>query len=505
MKLRNLLQKLDYKCVCGSLETEISKICCDSRQAVSGCLFVCIKGTDYDGHDFAIKAVESGAAALVTDDKEALGKLSEDLTGTTVIQVESARFALAYLAAAFFKEPAGRLTTIGITGTKGKTTTAYLIRSVLEQAGLRTGLIGTIETIIGKERIPAVNTTPESLLLQEYLFRMAEAGMDAVVMEVSSQGLKMCRTEGFIFDYGIFTNLGEDHIGPGEHENMEEYIACKSLLFRQCRVGIINCDDPLWQKVVRSHTCRIETYGFGKNADYQVRNYRLYSECGALSTEFEVKKQGIYYGYSFGRQEDGIVFQTSTPGKFSVYNGLAAIAICDHFGVDPKTVQAALKNACVKGRMEIVETGKDYTILIDYAHNAMSLKSLLETLREYKPARLVCLFGCGGNRSGLRRLEMGEVSGQLADYTILTSDNPRYEEPEKILQDIEEGMIPTGGAYIVICDRREAIAYGIKNARPGDILVLAGKGHEEYQEIKGKKYPMDERKIIRGILEKEPA
>ena len=505
MKLQNLLQKLDYECVCGSLETEISKICCDSRQAVSGSLFVCIKGTDYDGHDFARKAVESGASALVTDDKEALEELAKDFTGTTVIQVESARYALAYLAAAFFGEPAGRLTTIGITGTKGKTTTAYLVRSVLEQAGLRTGVIGTIETIIGKERIPSVNTTPGPLLLQEYLYRMAEAGMDAVVMEVSSQGLKMCRTEGFIFDYGIFTNLGEDHIGPGEHRDMEEYVACKSLLFPQCRVGIINCDDPQWQRVVRDHTCRIETYGFDKNADYRAQNYRLYSGHGALSTEFEVKKQGNDYGNDSGGGEEAFVFQTSTPGKFSVYNGLAAIAICDHFGVDPQTVWNALKNACVKGRMEIVETGRDYTILIDYAHNAMSLKSLLETLREYKPARLVCLFGCGGNRSGLRRLEMGEASGQLADYTIITSDNPRYEEPEKILADIEKGIIPTGGAYTVICDRREAIAYGMKNAGAGDILVLAGKGHEEYQEIKGKKYPMDEREIIRGILEKEPA
>lgn len=492
MRLQDLTQKLEFTCLCGSMETEITKVCHDSRRVTKGSLFICIKGLGYDGHDFFRQAVEAGASAVVIERPEIFRSFESPIEGITVLYVESTRYALAHIAAAFYGHPANRLTTIGITGTKGKTTTAYLIRSVLEKAGLKVGLIGTIEVLIGEEKIPTINTTPEALLLQEYLFRMAEAGMDAVVMEVSSQGLGQCRTEGFVFDYGIFTNLGEDHIGPGEHRDMEEYIACKSLLFQSCRVGIVNCDDPAWEKVTKGHVCRLETYGFSGDVDYRAQSLGLCRENDLLSVRFAVEKYGKRFEY-----------QTAAPGKFSVYNSLAAIALCDHFGVAPGQLEEALKSAQIRGRMETVRTTKPYTILIDYAHNAMSLESLLQTLREYEPARLICLFGCGGNRSRLRRLEMGEVSGRLADFTIITSDNPRFEEPEDIIENILEGITPTGGAYTAICDRREAIAFGMRYAGPGDILVLAGKGHEEYQEIRGKRFPMDEREIIRQILEEE--
>lgn len=494
MNLQDLTQKLEFTCLCGSMETEITKVCHDSRCVTKGSLFVCIQGQGFDGHHFFGQAVKAGASAVVIEEPEVFRSFEALTEGITVLLVQSTRYAMAHIAAAFYGHPANRLTTIGITGTKGKTTTAYLIQSVLEKAGLKVGLIGTIEVRIGEEKIPTINTTPESLLLQEYLFRMAEAGMDAVVMEVSSQGLGQCRTNGFVFDYGIFTNLGEDHIGPGEHRDMEEYIACKSLLFQSCRVGIVNCDDPTWEKITKDHVCRLKTYGFSENSDYRAQDMGLYRENDLLSVRFAVEK----YGKKFE-------FQTATPGKFSVYNSLAAIALCDHFGVAPVLLKEALKSAQVRGRLEIVRTEKPYTILIDYAHNAMSLESLLLTLREYEPARLICLFGCGGNRSRLRRLEMGEVSGRLADFTIITSDNPRFEEPEDIIEDIIEGITPTGGAYAAICDRREAVAFGMQHAGPGDILVLAGKGHEEYQEIKGKRFPMDEREMIRQILEEEHA
>lgn len=485
MLLRNLLQKLPEKSICGNVDIKITKVCCDSVNVVPGSLFVCMKGARCDGHIFAEAAVKGGAAAIVAEGDT---ELSEEANTVTVIRVPDTRSALAYLSAAFWGNPANYLTTIGITGTKGKTTCAYLIRSVLERAGMKVGLIGTIETIIGREHIPSENTTPESCLLQEYLYRMVEAGLDAVVMEVSSQGLKLCRTEGFVFDYGIFTNLGDDHIGPGEHASLEEYIACKSLLFQRCRVGIINCDDAKWQEVTKHHTCTIVTYGFSENADYRAYDTTLQREEGRLFVTFKV---------------GDALFQTATPGKFSVYNGLAAIAVCLGFGVSRELIYKSLKEAQVRGRMETVEAAGGYTLLIDYAHNAMSLESLLKTLREYEPHRLLCLFGCGGNRSKLRRTEMGRVSGKLADFTIVTSDNPRFEEPQDIIEDIIEGIAPTGGQYVAICDRREAIAYALAHAKPGDILVLAGKGHEKYQEIRGEKFPMDERELIAGILGKE--
>lgn len=505
MKLCELLHVLKEADIRGSRDVEVTKVCCDSRRIEKGALFVCIRGNRTDGHNFAQDAVDAGALVLVLEKdfgsqdstlKERMKKTEEMLLarGGAVLEVPCTRHALAFLSAAFFGHPARFLTTIGITGTKGKTTTAYLIHSVLTQAGLRVGLIGTIETIIGEEHIPAENTTPESCFLQETLFRMVEAGMDAVVMEVSSQGLKLARTAGFVFDYGIFTNLGEDHIGPGEHRDLEEYMECKSRLFRQCRIGIVNCDDIHWKRIVQEHTCLLETYGFSEEAKYQAIKTSLLREKERLAVQFEVRMP-------CGVCEEP--FETATPGKFSVYNSLAAIVLCGHFGVENKLLRQVLKTTRVKGRMEPVAVPGGYTLLIDYAHNAMSLESLLETLREYQPKRLLCLFGCGGNRSRLRRIEMGQVSGKLADLTILTSDNPRFEEPLAILKDIKEGILTTGGSFVEIEDRREAIAYAMGIATPGDILVLAGKGHETYQEIKGEKYPMDERELIRRILTKE--
>ncbi len=390
--------------------------------------------------------------------------------------------------AAWFGHPAEKLKVIGITGTKGKTTTTYLVKSILENAGHKVGLIGTIEAIIGDKVIPAANTTPESYVVQQYFAEMVEAGCDSVVMEVSSQGLMLHRTAGFLFDLGIFTNIEPDHIGPNEHKDFEDYMHCKGMLFKQCRVGIVNADDEHLEKVLEGHTCSLETFGFSEKADLRAKDLHLVTGKGTL---------GIAY------QAEGLMnfpVEIDLPGKFSVYNSLTAIAICRHFGVSVENIQKALKAAKVKGRIEMVKVSDDFTLMIDYAHNAMSLESLLTTLREYEPARLVCLFGCGGNRSKLRRYEMGEVSGRLADLTIITSDNPRDEEPQAIIDDIKIGISKTAGHYVEIADRKEAIAYAIRHGQPGDIIVLAGKGHEDYQEIKGKKYPMDERDLIRDIL-----
>ena len=403
--------------------------------------------------------------------------------------VEDTRYALALISAAYFGYPAKKLKVIGITGTKGKTTTTFMIRSILEHAGISTGLIGTIEVIIGDKHIPAHNTTPESYEVQEYFAQMVEAGCKVVVMEVSSQGLKLHRTAGIRFDIGIFTNLAPDHIGENEHASFEEYMECKSRLFRQCDIGIVNADDEHCSDILKGHTCKVETYGFSEKADLRASDLKLVNRPGFLGVDYHVS--GLL---NFDVEID-------MPGRFSVYNSLVAIAVCRHFDIPKEDMLAALEVVQTKGRIEKVKVSDDFTLMIDYAHNAMSLESLLTTLKEYNPKRLVCLFGCGGNRSKLRRYEMGEVSGNLADLTVITSDNPRFEEPQAIIDDIKTGIAKTSGKYVEIIDRKEAIRYVIENGQPGDVIVLAGKGHEDYQEICGVKHPMDERVLIAEVLE----
>ena len=486
MVLAALLEKLEYELVSGSEDMQIENVVYDSRKVTEGSLFICIEGGTADGHTFIPDVVKKGAKALIVT-KDVSGLLPAD-ADVTVIRVKDSRYALAFVSAAYFGHPAEKLKVIGITGTKGKTTTTYLVKSILEHAGHKVGLVGTIEAVIGQEHIPANNTTPESYVLQEYFAKMVEAGCDTVVMEVSSQGLMLHRTQGFVFDYGIFTNIEPDHIGPLEHKDFADYMHCKGLLFKQCRVGIVNCDDAHYQDVIRDHTCKIETFGFAENADYRAQDLKLISGAGFLGIDFKA------------RGKVNLDIELHAPGRFSVYNALCAIAICNHFGVTADEVEEALLQAHVKGRIELVKVSDDFTLMIDYAHNAMALESLLTTLREYKPKRLVCLFGCGGNRSKLRRYEMGEVSGKLADLTVITSDNPRNEEPQAIIDDIKMGISKTDGKYVEIIDRKEAIAYVIRHGQPGDVIVLAGKGHEDYQEIKGKKYPMDERDIIADVL-----
>ena len=486
MVLAALLEKLEYELDSGSEDMQIENVVYDSRKVTEGSLFICIEGGTADGHTFIPDVVKKGAKALIVT-KDVSGLLPAD-ADVTVIRVKDSRYALAFVSAAYFGHPAEKLKVIGITGTKGKTTTTYLVKSILEHAGHKVGLVGTIEAVIGQEHIPANNTTPESYVLQEYFAKMVEAGCDTVVMEVSSQGLMLHRTQGFVFDYGIFTNIEPDHIGPLEHKDFADYMHCKGLLFKQCRVGIVNCDDAHYQDVIRDHTCKIETFGFAENADYRAQDLKLISGAGFLGIDFKA------------RGKVNLDIELHAPGRFSVYNALCAIAICNHLGVTADEVKEALLQAHVKGRIELVKVSDDFTLMIDYAHNAMALESLLTTLREYKPKRLVCLFGCGGNRSKLRRYEMGEVSGKLADLTVITSDNPRNEEPQAIIDDIKVGISKTDGKYVEIIDRKEAIAYVIRHGQPGDVIVLAGKGHEDYQEIKGKKYPMDERDIIADVL-----
>lgn len=477
---------MEYNVAQGNADTCISTLVYDSRKVEKDSVFVCISGSIRDAHDFIPDVVEKGAAAVIVE-KDV--KVREDVT---VIRVENTRYALACMAAAYFGYPAEQLKTIGITGTKGKTTTTYMVKSILESSGIKTGLIGTIEILYGDTRIPAKNTTPESYEVQEYFRQMVDAGMQAVVMEVSSQGLMLHRVSGFTFDFGVFTNLEPDHIGEHEHKDFADYMHCKSLLFQQCRQGILNADSEHLEGILKGHTCKVETFGCEGEADLRAEKLELFHGKGMLGVRYQVT----------GLMDFPV--EVNVPGRFSVYNSLTAIAICRHFGVEVPVIKEALRHVNVKGRIELVPVSPRFTLMIDYAHNAMALESLLTTLKEYQPKRLVCLFGCGGNRAKSRRYEMGEVSSKLADLTVVTSDNPRFEEPMDIIADILTGVKKADGEYVTIADRKEAIAYCIANAKDGDVIVLAGKGHEDYQEIKGEKHHMDERELIADILEEHP-
>lgn len=483
MKCIQLLEQLEYKCLKGSTDVEVTAVVNDSRKLSEGCLFLCIRGASFDGHSFAAEAVKKGASVLVVEEPV------EVPDGVTVIQVESTRYAMALISAAWFGYPAREMTTVAVTGTKGKTTTTYMIRALLEKMGHKVGVIGTIEVLIGEEHIPVNNTTPESYDIHKYFRQMKDAGCDVVVMEASSQGFKLDRTAGIEFDYGLFTNLSPDHIGPNEHADFAEYLACKAMLFTQCKQGFANIDDEHFAEIVVGAKCPVQTFGLAENADLRAEEIELTRDTDFLGVDFTLS------GLQEGRVSCGV------PGTFNVHNALGAISVAFAMGADLALVNEVLRHFAVKGRVQIIPTGYEYTLIVDYAHNAVALESILNTLRAYHPTRLISLFGCGGNRSKLRRFEMGEVSGKLADLTVITSDNPRFEEPQAIIDDILTGIGKTDGEYISIIDRREAISYVMHHAQPGDIVVLAGKGHETYQEIKGKKYHMSEEEIVQDVLD----
>lgn len=483
MILQTLFENIPAVLRQGSWLTDITAVTAYSKEVTKNSLFICIKGMDRDGHLYIEEAVSKGAVAcLVNEAFWEHWKLPETIS---VITVEDTREAAAMAAAAFYHYPSRELKVIGVTGTKGKTSTTFMIRDILEKAGYKTGLLGTIDYEIGNEKKTAERTTPEAIDIQRYLREMADCGCQFAVMEVSSQGLKLHRVDAITFDVGVFTNLGKDHIGPKEHRDMTEYAACKSLLFQKCRMGFGNLDDACYAEIFKNAKCRICTYSCHQEADVRASDIMLVHRNSHLSTFFKV---------------NGGEYAVSAPGDFSVYNAVASIAVCRHYGISPSIIRKALMDIQVPGRVEVIKNARGYLLLIDYAHNAMSLKNVLETMRRYHPRQLWVLFGCGGGRSLARRKEMGRVSGKYADFTVITSDNPRYENPETIMQAIEAGMKETVGQYRMIADRKEAIRFLLENAKAGDILILAGKGHEQYQEINGKYLPFDERKIVQEIL-----
>ncbi|NLK68111.1 MAG: UDP-N-acetylmuramoyl-L-alanyl-D-glutamate--2,6-diaminopimelate ligase [Clostridiaceae bacterium] len=481
MELTKLIEGLDILDIQGTTNKQISRIVYDSRRAVPGALFVCVDGFKTDGHKFIQSAIDNGATTfLVQKDVPAIDDI-------TIIKVPDTRYALAHVSAVFFEHPSRDFTLLGITGTKGKTTITYMIKSILEQADQMVGLIGTVANIIGSEKMPAQRTTPESLDLQEVFDNMKYKGADTVVMEVSSQGLKLSRVACSDFDIGVFTNLSEDHIGGDEHPDMEDYLNSKIKLFSLAKRGLVNVDCGYSDRVFESSQCECMTFGISNKADISAQDIVTHAD----RVEFFVTTPWF---------SSNVV--VSVPGKFSVYNALAAIGVTGMMGIAPEHIVNGLKDIHIPGRAEIVPTpNKPYTVMIDYAHTPDSLRNILQTVKEFVPNRLISVFGCGGDRDRTKRPQMGKISGEIADITLITSDNPRTEEPMDIIKDIEEGIKETDGQYSIIQDRTSAIRHAMKIAQKGDIIVLAGKGHETYQIFKDKTIHYDEREIVKDILE----
>jgi len=482
--LKEILENVNYELIKGNIDVDITDIKYNSKEVQENDLFIARIGTTSDSHAFIPDAIKNGAKVIVIE-KDV--EVKEDVT---VIKVKSSKEALAYMSAAYFNHPAKELTTIGLTGTAGKTSTTYMLKAMLEKAGNKVGLIGTICALIGERRIELHNTTPESYEVQKMFREMVNEGCKYAVMEVSSQGLKMHRVDGFTFDYGIFTNISPEHIGPNEHESFEEYLYCKSLLFKKCKVGIVNTDATRWQDIMKEHTCEVIKYGVNsEDVDVRASNIEFIMEDNFLGMGFEVS------GKLSGK------FKVSIPGRFSVYNSLCAMTIANELGIKVDAIRKALEDIKVTGRMELVSGNETYKLIVDYAHNEDEMNNLMDTISEYHPKRLVCIFGGGGNRAKARRYDMGEVAGKWSDLIILTEDNPRWEEIESINNDIIVGINKSNGKYIIIDDRKEAIRYAMKNAEKGDIILLIGKGHEQYQEVKGVRHFWDERQVVKEVEE----
>lgn len=478
MQLKELISGINSVDIKGSLDIDIVDVAYDSRKVRSGSLFVCVEGFKVDGHDYIPVAIENGASALLVQ------KEVDAPEGITVIRVDDTRFALASTSDIFFGHPSKKFNLIGVTGTKGKTTTTYMIKSILETSAGKVGLIGTIVNSIGNHVLPAERTTPESYDLQALFNDMLEKEVRSVVMEVSSHALELHRVSCSDYDIGVFTNLSRDHLDF--HETFENYLNAKIKLFDMCKKALVNIDSEYGERVKNAAKCQVYTFGIEKDADIRAVNTVKNPD----SVEFD-----LISPWADGR------IRVNIPGKFNIYNALAAIGCSLLSGIPIKNIKAGLESVVVPGRAEVVETGRDFTIIIDYAHSPDSLESILTTVKGYAPGRLVCMFGCGGDRDRTKRPIMGEISGRISDFTVITSDNPRTEDPESIVEEIEAGIKNTSGAYKTIVDRRAAIKYVIENALPQDIIVLAGKGHETYQIFKDKTIHFDEREVVREILD----
>lgn len=493
----SLLERTEYTLLHGLLDAEIRGICMDNRTCTVDDAFICITGARFDTHTCVEQIAQAGAALIVVcadwaaSHGEEIRMLPEH---TAVVSVKDTRLAKAQIAAAWYGHPADHLITIGITGSKGKTTTTHMLSSMLKEAGFTVGTIGTNGAIIGDELHELNNTTPDSEEMQMYLAKMVSAGCTAAVIECSSQGLMQHRTGGFTFDYAIFTNIAEgDHVGPNEHKSFEEYLYCKSLLLKNAKLGIVNADDTHIDGLLSGVTTPLLFYGEEQQEHLRPLDYEAY----AIEKTFDGQNPGLVFDIR-GSFEGH--FYVNMPGLFNVGNALAAIVVAGNMGVPAEAMQRALGNLSIKGRIDMVYRSDRFQVCVDFAHNGYSTRNLLMALREFRPKRLVCIFGADGNRAKSRRYEMGEASGRLADLSIVTSGHNRYESFEQIFEDISVGLSRTTGAYIVIPNRREAIRYAIEHVEDGDLITIIGLGHETYQEENGVKYPYSDTEYVRSVI-----
>ena len=489
MNLKKILAGLEGIKAKGEVDKEVTTIEKDSRNVVEGSMFFAIKGFSADGTQYISSAIERGAKVILVDEETDIRTINLP-ADVTLLVVPDARYAMAICACNFYDNPSRKVKLIGVTGTKGKTTTTYMIKEILQKQGIKTGLIGTIAIYSGEKKIiDSDRTTPESIELQEYLAQMVEDGCEAVVMEVSSQSLKLNRVAGCEFDIAVFTNFSEDHISPKEHPDMQDYFNSKLKLFKMCKFGFVNVDDLQVCKVPKLiPECDIKTYGIDNT-------------CNLLAKDITITNSYVDFKVKIGERNERV--KVGIPGRFSVYNSLAAINVATKLGCSVDSIKEALLEVRVPGRSELVNNSKELTIMIDYAHSPESLENILNAVKSYTRGRVISVFGCGGDRDTAKRPIMGEISGRIADFTIITSDNPRTEEPQSIVDEIETGIKKTKGKYECIVDRIEAIKYAINMASKKDIIVLAGKGHEPYQEINGVKHPFDERIIVNQIIKGE--
>lgn len=487
MKLTEILSGLEGLKSKGNLEIDVSNVTSDSREIKKGDMFVAIKGFDTDGHNYLQSAIANGAKVIMVEDLEPVKALDlpEDVT---LLLAKDTRKALAICSCNFYDNPSRKFKLIGITGTKGKTTTSFMVKEILQKQGKKVGLIGTIATYIGDKKLEdSDRTTPESSKLQKIFAQMEEEGCEAVVMEVSSQSLKLNRVYGCDFDMAIFTNFSEDHISAKEHPDMEDYFNSKLKLFEMAKVGFVNSDDIRTARIPKLFP------------DKEIMTYGIDNYCNLLAKDITITNSYVDFKVKLGTRNERV--KVGIPGRFSVYNSLAAICIAQKMGCSPEVIKEALLEVRVPGRSEMIDNKLEIPIMVDYAHSPESLENILQAVKSYTRGKVISVFGCGGDRDPGKRPIMGEISGRIADFTFITSDNPRTEDPEKIVRQIEEGIKKTQGKYIVITDRVSAIKEAIKMATKRDIIVLAGKGHEPYQEINGTKYPFDERIIVKELIE----
>ena len=486
MELKTVISGIEGLKAHGDLNIDIKSIESDSRKIKDGGMFIAIAGFQTDGHKYIKQAVENGAVAILVQEGCKVNR--EDIPDNlTIIMAPDTRVAADKVACNFYKNPSSKFKLIGVTGTKGKTTTTFMIKAILEAQGKKVGLIGTIANYIGDKNLgESSRTTPDSLELQKLFSQMVKENVDCVVMEVSSQALKLHRVDSCDFDIGVFTNFSEDHISEHEHPNMEDYFNSKLKLMNMSKKSYINADDFRVSKVKKLLPEKdIKSYGIDNEADLIAKDITITNS----SVDFKVKING---------KNERI--KTSIPGRFSVYNSLAAISVATNFGIDVEQLKKSLLEVRVPGRSELVDNKKGLTIMIDYAHSPESLQNILSAVKSYTRGKVISVFGCGGDRDRTKRPIMGQISTSIADFTIITSDNPRTEEPEEIVREIENGAKKSKGKYITIVDRTEAIKHAISIATKNDIIVLAGKGHETYQEINGVKKHYDEREIIKEVI-----